>query len=303
MGVIRTFRSLSLVTGLAAGLASGQNTPPVVTPAPAGREAPKADSEVDSVIQLFKSGMSENLIIRHLRQNAQPIDISTSDLVKLQQAHVPEGIIDAMMDPVSAPARTAAPPPSVTPQPEAETASPAPPTMPSLRRMLVVTLPAGTEIAIRTIDAIDSKRSDTNKAYNASLDAPLIAGGVVIAPARATAFLRIEEARQAGKLSGSASLSLRLVALTINGSKIAVDTEGVVSQSAAKGKNTAVRGAGGAAGGAAIGGIAGGGAGAGIGAAAGATAGVVSSVFNKPGVKIPSETRLVFKLTQPVDID
>ena len=67
-----------------------------------------------------------------------------------------------------------------------------------------ITLPIGTEIAARTIDRIDSKKADKNKEYAASLDDPLVVNGVTIAPANATAFLRVTEIRNP-KLKGKAS--------------------------------------------------------------------------------------------------
>jgi len=46
-----------------------------------------------------------------------------------------------------------------------------------------ITLPVGTEIAISTIDRIDSKTADKNKEYAASLDDPVIVDGVEVVPA------------------------------------------------------------------------------------------------------------------------
>jgi hypothetical protein len=294
MKVVRTLLAIAAITiafALAATL-SAQSVPAAASTAPA---QPKPVSQVDSVIDLVKSGLSEGLIIKYLRQAGKPDDLSPGDLLRLQQAHVPDNVIVAMIDPGSAPAPVPiAAEPAVAPQ------LPVAPSLPATRE---VKLPIGTEIAIRTIDAIESKGADLGKEYAASLDGPLTVDGIKVVPAKVTAFLRITEARQAGKLRGSASLSLQLIAVTVNGRRVPLETGDVVSQSAAKGKNTAVRGGVGGAGGAAIGGIVGGGLGAGIGAAAGATAGLGSAVFNKPTVKVPPETRLTFKLTQAAVIN
>ena len=106
-----------------------------------------------------------------------------------------------------------------------------------------VTLPAGTEITIRTIDAIDSKTGDTYREYAASLDEPLVVDQVTIAPAKSNAVLKIAEIKQAGKLKGSTTLSLHLIAVTINDQRVALDTSDVVSASTGKGKTTARNGA------------------------------------------------------------
>ena len=93
---------------LVAHAAYAQAAKPAAHPAAA---APKA-SPVDSVIQLVKSGMSENLIIKTLQRQNKPIDLSPADLVKLKNAGVSENIINVMMDPSSTPAPAAAPAPA-----------------------------------------------------------------------------------------------------------------------------------------------------------------------------------------------
>ncbi len=116
---------------LMATLALGQN-PPAAAPkraaAPA-KAAPKAPSQVDSVIELVKSGMSEGLIIKSLQKANKPATLAPADLVKLKEAGVSENIISVMMDPTSnpAPAAAAAPPPAPEPAPAAPAAQAPPP--------------------------------------------------------------------------------------------------------------------------------------------------------------------------------
>ena len=107
-----------------ASVAFGQNPPakaPAKRSAPAAKAAPKA-SPVDSVIELVKAGMSENLIIESLKKSNKPMALAPADLVKLKQAGVSDNIISVMMDPTATPA-PAAPP---TPPPAAEPPPPAP---------------------------------------------------------------------------------------------------------------------------------------------------------------------------------
>src|SRR5690348_17057707 len=116
LGIAVLFAALPTAQGVYA-----QAAKPAARPAAA---APKA-SPVDNVIQLVKSGMSENLIIKTLQRQNKPIDLSPADLVKLKNAGVSENIINVMMDPSSTPAPAAAPAPAPTPAP-APAAQPAP---------------------------------------------------------------------------------------------------------------------------------------------------------------------------------
>jgi uncharacterized protein YcfJ len=181
--------------------------------------------------------------------------------------------------------------PTPTPAPAAATA----PTS-------TITLPAGTEIAVRTIDRIDSKKADLNHEYAASLDDPVVVDGVELVPADANAFLRVTEAKSAG-LTHRASMSTVLVAVVIRGQKVKVETGNVDSQAGSPAKRTLGGAAIGAGAGAAIGAAAGGGAGAAAGAGAGAAAGAVAGKLTGKGVQIAPETRFTYKLTQAVVIN
>jgi hypothetical protein len=163
-----------------------------------------------------------------------------------------------------------------------------------------VTVPVGTEIAVRTIDRIDSKKTELNHEYNGSLDDPVIVDGVTVVPANSGAVLRVAEVKN--PKMGRATLSLTLVAVLINGRRINVTTDNVDSRSGSKAKRTAIGGAGGAAVGAGIGALAGGAVGAGIGAGIGAGAGALGGMMTGKGVEIASETRFSYKLTQPITV-
>ena len=165
------------------------------------------------------------------------------------------------------------------------------------------TIPSGTAISIRTIDAIDSESADLNREYAASLADPLVVTDVTIAPQGANCVLRVMDSKKAGKFKGRAALALGLVAITVNGRRVPVETGESVSQSGSQGAKTAKRGAIGAGIGAVIGGIAGGGKGAAIGAGSGAAVGAGSAALSGQRVKVPSETRLTFTLTQSAPIN
>jgi curli biogenesis system outer membrane secretion channel CsgG len=115
------FPSIAIV----AAVAFGQTPPPAAAPAaapataPKRAAAPKPASPVDSVIQLVKAGMSEDLIIKSLKKTNKPADLSPADMVKLKQAGVSDNVIGVMLDPSStpAPAAAAAPAPAAAPPP------------------------------------------------------------------------------------------------------------------------------------------------------------------------------------------
>jgi hypothetical protein len=56
-----------------------------------------------------------------------------------------------------------------------------------------ITLPVGTEIAIRTVDRIDSKSAKLNRDYAATLDDPIVVDGVTVVPANSNAFVQITD--------------------------------------------------------------------------------------------------------------
>jgi hypothetical protein len=164
-----------------------------------------------------------------------------------------------------------------------------------------ITLPSGTEIAVRTIERIDSKKADLSREYAGSLDDPIVVDGVQVVPANANAVLKIVEA-QGPSLTHRASLSTVLVAVIVNGRRINVETAKVDSKAGSQAKRTVAGTAVGAGTGAAIGAAAGGGAGAAIGAGVGAAAGGVVGKLTGKGVEIAPETRFTYKLAQPVVI-
>ncbi|MGH9592407.1 MAG: CsgG/HfaB family protein, partial [Bryobacteraceae bacterium] len=115
-----------------------------------GQTAPKAvakaPSQVDSVIDSVKAGLSEGIIIRTLRRENKPADLTPADLVKLKNAGVSENIINVMLDPGATPAPApvpapvaAAPEPATAPAPvAASTPAPAGPTAQADKKRVIV---------------------------------------------------------------------------------------------------------------------------------------------------------------------
>jgi hypothetical protein len=167
---------------------------------------------------------------------------------------------------------------------------------PAPARNQTITLPAGTEISIRTLDRIDSKKDNARKEYAATLDDPIVVDDMTVVPAQSNAYLRVT-AKSKGSLSTS------LIAVVVNGQRIAVNTDKIDSHRGSTAKRTGIGAAAGAGAGAGIGAIAGGGAGAGIGAAVGAAAGGIFGHMTAKPIEIAPETRFTYRLTEPVDIN
>ncbi len=209
--------------------------------------------------------------------------------------------------PVSPPARPSPPPtyeatdPPVAPPPPVYV--PAPASAPPPPATQSVTVPAGTAIAVRLLDGISTERNRAGDPFQASLEEPLVADGVVVAERGATVMGRVVQAQQSGRVSGLAEMALELDRIrTVSGEvQLASDTM-IRRAESSKGRDAATVGA--MAGvGAAIGAIAGGRKGAGIGAAAGGAtgAGTVMATRGKP-VQFDPETRLTFRLRAPLTV-
>jgi len=162
------------------------------------------------------------------------------------------------------------------------------------------TLPAGTNLVIRMIEAIDSETARVGQTFRASMDQPVMVDGQTIIPRGSDAVVKLVDAKDSGKMTGRAELAVGLQSVTINGRLVDLNTLSVSKESGSQGEKTAKVAAGTAAVGAIIGAIAGGGKGAAIGAGAGAGAGAGSQVIlGGQRVRIPSETRLTFVLDSP----
>lgn len=205
------------------------------------------------------------------------------------------------------PSEAAAPPPSSAPAPAPvvqEPPAPAPSAPPPPPQPVLVTVPAGTVITVRTVDNIDSAVNHAGDEFAATVESPVVEGGQVVIPRLSDARLRLVNASTSGRIKGQAAVELALVGVKVGGKTYAVES-GVYQKEAttSRGKRSAEVIGGGAGLGALIGAIAGGGKGAAIGAAIGAGGGTAVQATRKAQqVKIPSETKLDFTLRSPVTI-
>lgn len=192
----------------------------------------------------------------------------------------------------------AAAPRAAAPAPRAQAAPPAPVAAPA-----PIVVDAGTTMEVTLDQSLSSKTNKAGDRFEASLAAPVMVGGTQVIPKGARVSGTVTAAETAGRVSGNASLGLTFDSITVNGRTYDIQAADIEEAGSGRGKRTAIGAGVGAAAGAVIGAIAGGGKGAAIGAGAGAGAGTAGAVFTGDrDITLPAETRLSFKLSQPLSI-
>jgi hypothetical protein len=161
-------------------------------------------------------------------------------------------------------------------------------------------IPAGTQIRVRTNQTIDARDRSDGRVYTGVVDQDVTGqNGAVLIPRGSNAELIVNNV-------GNNDLSVDLESVTVNGRRYMVSAEAYNrSRNTGLGKNkrTGEFVGGGAALGAIIGAIAGGGKGAAIGAAAGGGAGAGTQVLTRgKNVRVPAESVLTFRLEQPFQL-
>ena len=166
-----------------------------------------------------------------------------------------------------------------------------------------ITVPAGTRILIRTIDALDSSKHKSGDRFTAELETNLQANDRVVAKRGTTVYGRLITAKSAGRYKGSSQLTLELTDIVIGGNAHPILTSTYEFKGSGEGKKTTRKILGGAGLGTVIGGIAGGGKGAAIGAVSGAAVGTAVAGSKKgQQLFIPSESLLEFKLADAASL-
>ena len=167
-----------------------------------------------------------------------------------------------------------------------------------------ITIPAGTWITVRVDQPLSSDHNRAGDAFTATLTAPVVADGIVVARRGQTLAGRVAESMKAGRIKGTSSLGVEMIELSIvDGQRVPIRTElmqyaGGTSagrDAAAVGATTGI--------GAAIGASAAGGFGAGMGAIAGAGASAIGVLVTRGrSTEIFPETAITFRLTTPAEI-
>jgi hypothetical protein len=166
-----------------------------------------------------------------------------------------------------------------------------------------VIIPAGTTITVTLDQTINSQTANNGDPFAASLAVPVTSGNIVVLSVGTKVGGTIVTAQSAGKFKGNALLQLVIDSVRIGGTRYPMQTNEFEDAGKGRGKRTAVGAGGGAAFGAIVGALAGGGKGAAIGALAGGGAGTAGAAFTgKKDIVLPAETRLHFKLAQPLTL-
>jgi hypothetical protein len=177
----------------------------------------------------------------------------------------------------------------------------------TLQNKKLETLASGTEIVVRTNEAIDSKSATENQAFAAQVDQDVIGGSNnVVVPKGSPAEIVIRQVSSGG-VTGSPEMALDVQSITVGGQRYLVSTADLQEKSETgigANKRTAEAVGGGTALGAIVGAVVGKGKGAAIGAVVGAAGGAGTQILIKgKEVSVPSETVLKFQLDKPVSLN
>ncbi|MGC2333000.1 MAG: hypothetical protein WA581_16215 [Candidatus Acidiferrales bacterium] len=167
-----------------------------------------------------------------------------------------------------------------------------------------IVIPAGKVLTVTIDQDISTNTNSSGDVFAASLAEPVTVDRTTVIPAGTHATGTVVQAQAAGHVKGGALLELTLDSVRLNGRKYSIETSEFEEAGKGRGKRTAIGGGGGAVFGAIVGALAGGGKGAAVGALAGGGAGTAGAAYTgKRDITIPAETRLHFKLKNPVTIN
>jgi hypothetical protein len=197
--------------------------------------------------------------------------------------------------------KTPPPPGQPVPAPSGPTVSAVPPPPP---QPVNVTIPAGTELAIRIDQRISVKTSHAGDPFTGEVQAPVMASdGSTLVPKGADVNGVVAESHRGGHFKGRSTLELRLTSLVVNGTTYPLTTRDLERTKKGKGKRTAGMIGGGAGLGMLVGGVATGGVGLLVGGLVGGGAGTaVAGTTGNRALDIPAESVVHFKLADDLTI-
>jgi hypothetical protein len=297
---------LMVIAGLLFGIYHGQQTSPAEQAAATGPEsialvasappqAPQpAEAPAAAAIEAKPSPLPSQRV--KPRPAAKPLPApeppAASEPAPLPETESAEAAEAAMPPPVNEPVIPNLPPLVEMPQPE------------PLPQQQLVTVPEGSNIVVRLVNTLSTNRNRPGDSFEATLEEPLHVDGWLVAPKGSRVEGRVLESKPGGRVQGVAELSFDLVRLTTaDGRQVDISTAAFGQEAEASHGEDLKKIGWGAGIGAIVGAIAGGGKGAaiGAGAGAGAGAGTVLATRGKTAV-VPTETRLTFRLSQPLEV-
>jgi hypothetical protein len=162
---------------------------------------------------------------------------------------------------------------------------------------------SGAVLQVRLDRSLSTKEDRAGDRFTATLVNPVIVDGATAIPRGTRVHGVVEESKSSGRFKGRAHLALALTSFDENGQRIPISTSVKERSSRGHKRHNLAWIGGGAASGALIGGVAAGPAGAAIGAGAGTATGVVGAIVTgKKQVKVPAETLVAFRLSEPVTV-
>jgi hypothetical protein len=166
-----------------------------------------------------------------------------------------------------------------------------------------VTIPQGTLLKLRTSEPVSSKRAKDGQPVQFMVIQDVAVGGVLAIPRGATVHGVVSEVKQAGELTGSPVLALKLTSLDLGGQSYPLDTGQFKVKGPGKGERTANNMIGGTIMGTIVGCAVRGPLGCGVGAGAGLAAGTAASAATPgPNVWIPAEALVEFRLNASLTV-
>ena len=104
-----------------------------------------------------------------------------------------------------------------------------------------VTVPSGTRLSVRTIDAIDSAKNHVGDRFEASLEEPVTVDGRVVVPKGASVYGCLEDAKTSGTFTGRSELRLALTEIVVNGQTVPLVSGEYELNGKSRGASTAKR--------------------------------------------------------------
>jgi BON domain len=260
------------------------------------------DAQRDAAARYASSEPGVKQVVNNL-QVGPPAEAQTAPQASKASpaARRPRKVPREQSDSDNAPAEVAQTAPAPAPVPPPAPAAPTPPPPPPPPQK--VTIPSGTTLSVRLVDAIDSETATQGQTFRATLNSPLAVDGDTAIPSGYDVEGHVVTVQSAGKFAGQSLLVLQLDRIEAAGKYYNIQTDQYKKQGSSRGKNTAAKVGAGAGIGAIIGAIAGGGKGAAIGAAAGGGLGAgAQAVTHGQQIKLPSETVLSFTLQSPLTV-
>ena len=112
--------------------------------------------------------------------------------------------------------------------------TPAPPPPPPPPQK--VTIPAGTTLAVRLVDGIDSEKNQTGGAFRAILNVAFVGGGGNHFPSGYDVEGHLVEVKSAGKFAGQSVVAMQLDRISVGGRSYSIQTDQYKREGSSRGR-------------------------------------------------------------------